>query len=215
MSTNSASVESDFDYSDSFELDISEGSSLAGGEKTPFNSKPGNKGASSSQPTSRQTAAVTHNTPPPWPSKKLPLAGKKVSGHSNAGVEYRNGAAHTPVYKTQHLGGTSEERDGQIVKASISSSPNQASRPLHFKEVAGRVHTLQSASESFKTSREIRDIAHKEWLAKKEAKKMQVKELLRKKSETMVTSEETRKREVRWFSSSLTGQTPFTEKRGT
>lgn len=196
---------SDYDYSDSFELDISGDSSLTGEEKdTVAIPKHASEGGSSSQPSLTQDAAVTHHTPPPWPSKKPPTAGIKASGSNSSRVE--PGRVQNKIYKAQHLIPKSKERVGQALETTISptssSSPNQMNRPLQFKEVAGRVHILQSASQGFKTSRELRDIAHKEWLAKKESKKMQEKELIKSENEKrVVASEEKRKREVSkyWF----------------
>lgn len=115
----------------------------------------------------------------------------------NRREEHRRRAS--PIYKVQHLGPRSEEKDGRTLctftgLASNYNSLDQTSRPLQFKDVAGVVQTLQSAAKAFSTSREMRDFAYKEWLAKKEAKK--VEKVLKKSDETVVTNEEKRKREV-------------------
>ena len=179
-----------FDYSDSFDLDISgEFSSV---EKTSVTSNPVSEGASSAQSKETQDAGDSLRTHS-WFSQKPPTAGKKTSIHNNIRAEHRR--RKSPIY----LRSRSEGRDDQTPTSPVlnGSSFNQASRPLCFKEVAALVHTTHSASKEFNTSREVRDFAYKEWLAKKR-EKVQEKGL-GKNDKTLVISEEKRKSDVRWL----------------
>jgi len=53
-------------------------------------------------------------------------------------------------------------------EAKSASSPGAKKNGVRFKDVASTVQTLQSASQGFKSSKDIREMAHKKWLADKE-----------------------------------------------
>ena len=89
-----------------------------------------------------------------------------------------------------------EERSAQAVNTPPLNS--RIGSPLtgqpKLEVVAGAVHTLKSLPRAFSSSKEVRDFAYKEWLIKKEEKKVQEKGL--KKVEENVASGKERK-EVR------------------
>lgn len=60
--------------------------------------------------------------------------------------------------------------------SNISTSKKPRASNIRFKQVASTVQNLQFATQAFKTSREIRDMVHKEWLAGKEARKLKENE---------------------------------------
>ena len=87
----------------------------------------------------------------------------------------------SPIAMSQHL-----QQGGQLTNENSQDNPSLApplsSPPLHptghsltFREATGKVQKLQAAVKKFKNSDEMREVAFKEWLAKKEVKDMRSK----------------------------------------
>lgn len=129
---------------------------------------------------------------PPLPQRQNGVA-KKPPAHS--GIDMGR-TVKNPLKLAQHL---SKAIDGavQIPSALRSDQSSTKKKPPRFKKAVNAVQNLQSVSSNFKSSNEVREVAYKDWLAKKEVKAVQMKRtsLLEKKKE----EEAKKKKEVNDF----------------
>jgi hypothetical protein len=136
------------DYSDSFELDDTDSK------------------ASSDVSYDQFLASAVESGPKhltPSPTQEKPPRPKRVS--SSGGDLCRT--IRSPVAMSEYL------CQSDVVDGAKGNEPT-----LSFKEAAKKIQKLQSSVKNFNSSGEIRDIAFKEWLAKKEVKDMQTRVLL-------------------------------------
>lgn len=91
-------------------------------------------------------------------------------------------------------------QDGGSRGADPQSPPSPHSPPLaRFKQVAGTVQKMQSTAKKFNNSSEIREVAFKEWLAKKEMKDINEKIKRSMSVETESERAEEQERQVQQF----------------
>ena len=160
------------EYSLSFELDDTD-------ESLQLSSEDMSQCSSGSKKIIREDRSAVHN------SKKPPRPPS-----SEASVNF-NRTIRSPLAMSHLLNqdGVSRGDDPQ------SPPPPPHSPPLaRFKQVAGSVQKMQSTAKKFKNSSEIREVAFKEWLAKKEVKDISEKI---KKTASMETENEKAKEQER------------------
>lgn len=120
-----------------------------------------------------------------------PISSKPPRPPSSEGSVKFSRTIRSPLAMSQLMnqGRVSSSAESQ---SSAPHSPSQAR--LHFKQVAGTVQQMQSTAKKFKNSREIREVAFNEWLARKEVKDMneKVKQAARKETEDDKAKEQER-----------------------
>lgn len=102
----------------------------------------------------------------------------------------------SPIAMAQHLSRARLNDSSETIDGGPSVSPpllNSGPRPLRFKQVM--VQKLQSTVKKFENSDEVREVVFKEWLAKKEVKKLHSRQSLNEKEKTEADSR--REREVK------------------
>ena len=109
---------------------------------------------SGSNPTAHRPSSGTTVKKPPRPKRERDPGGMDLGR-----------TVRSPIAMSQHLQGT---WDG-VAKGEPTFT---------FREVAGKVQKLQLSAKKFNSSGEIRDVAFKEWLAKKEVKNMRERKSL-------------------------------------
>ena len=160
------------DYSESFELDDTEDPSS--------DSSQGKENVDTNQVTDvTKMASPTVNTKKP-PTSKRP--------HSSDGVDLGR-TIRSPIPTVHHL-----NQDNQHLSHHLPTSDSTIAKPLTFKQAAGKVQSLQSSAKKFNSSNEIREVAFKEWLGKKEVTHVQRRNSALQNKR--VDAEEKRKREV-------------------
>lgn len=143
------------EYSESFELDGTDSGGVSSGMSH----------CSSDMETSeRDTNHPTHTTSPSPTVKKPPRPKRE---HDPGGMDLGR-TVRSPIAMSRHLQGTWD----------VAAKDKENQQPITFSEVAGKVQKLQLSAKKFKSSDEIRDVAFKEWLAKKEVKDLRARKLL-------------------------------------
>lgn len=122
---------------------------------------------------------VTEATSPTVNTKKPP---KSKRPHSSDGVNLGR-TIRSPIPVAHHL-----NQDDQLF------SDSTIAKPLTFKQAAAKVQGLQSSAKKFNSSNEIREVAFKEWLGKKEVTHVERRNSVLQSKR--VDTEEKRKREV-------------------
>ena len=148
------------DYSLSFELEDSDESLQLSSEDVSQPS-PDSDAAKEPRPPVRTTTTTTTTTT----SKKPPRPPSAASGDGSISLSR---TIRSPLAMAHLL---NQDRVTDDSDAHASPSPHTL-KPPTFKQVASTVQTMQSTAKKFKSSGEIREVAYKEWLAKKEAKDM-------------------------------------------
>lgn len=156
-------------YSESFELDDTSSESSQDQENV----------------TSGSGKPVTEVTSPTVSTKKPPTS------HSSDGVDLGR-TIRSPMPASHHL-----NQDDQHLPHRPPTSDSTIAKPLTFKQAAGKVQRLQSSAKKFNSSNEIREVAFKEWLGKKEVIIVQRRNSVLQSKR--VDTEEKRKREVEPF----------------
>ena len=167
---------SQLDYSESFESDLT---SLSGSDEE--------SGVLSELKNNLDTCP---DSPIHTPQQKFNDNVKNTPIFKNSGVDLSR-TVRSPEMMAQHLTECrAREKPGHPPPS--SNSPN---KPLKFKEVAGKVQSMQSAAKGFKNSHEIRDITFKDWAAKKEVKG--IKDRNSQIQQRKIEEEKRKKKEVR------------------
>ncbi len=147
------------DYSLSFELDDTD-------ESLQLSSEEVSQGSPDSEKVMQEDRPTVHSSS----SKKPPRPPSAGDGSVNLNRTVRSPLAMAHLL---NQGGVAEDGGAQSPPLPPHSPP--LARPLKFKQVASSVQKMQSTAKKFKNSGEIREVAFKEWLAKKEAKDMNEK----------------------------------------
>lgn len=116
------------------------------------------------------------------PTVKKPPTSKRPHSSGRLDMDLSR-TIRSPIAMSEHLlHGSHLSTDGAKENQQPSPSPppplNSTARSLKFKEVAGKVRKLQSSAKKFKNSNEIREVAFKEWLAKKEVRDLRTRKYL-------------------------------------
>ncbi len=116
--------------------------------------------------------------------------------YSFESVEEEDNDREGPSEMKSPLNTGTDPTSSKSLKLSTSVKQSRGSS-VRFREVANAIQSMQSASQGFQTSKEIREQAHKEWLEHKDAikhKELEQRKTERRKEE--LNNAEKKKREV-------------------
>lgn len=185
------------DYSESFELDSSTTeSSLSDGQGAVVKMKKSLLQSVQSD----HSNAISHHRPPLHEHNMRSPVIQKPSNHRESEVDLGR-TIRSPMTMAYHLNKNDDldSAGGSTADTSLdlsTTSSNPVGKPLRFKNVAGSIQTMQSTIKSFKSADQVRDVAFKEWLTKKEVQKLQEKSSQMRDKE--IKAEKKKQKEVRY-----------------